>query len=329
MYEPKEWKDHIIDGEQTYSLQEVPGQPGKYKMIPDPIDVVQEGTPVSASNMNRIENGIAQAHDGLSGVETKVTELEKSKVKRYGVVFSGSTAKGTRVEDAVGMVANVAVDDEIVINDFDKVSFYNRRICCGYHQPDGRFHVVAYRDEPGFAWDGSRGEVCYEETPFYWTGDLMNYVSVSAVPLEGYKLSPRFKNGVDKEYSPVFWASIVNGKPTSRAGVFPTYGSVNDHMANARQYHEKAHTETMAARMSDYILQLVEFATKDLQTIMMGAANMPYSETTPAENIYRALVAESATNRIVIRKESAASFVAGQTISIGTVGYQDTIAKIE
>ena len=30
------------------------------------------------------------------------------------------------------MVANVAVDDEIVVNDFDNVPFFNRRICCGH-----------------------------------------------------------------------------------------------------------------------------------------------------------------------------------------------------
>lgn len=301
MYEPKEWKDHIVD--------EATGE------------VIQEGTPISASNMNRIENGIAEAHEELSIVGAQVTELEKAKVKRYGVVFNGSTSKGTRVEDAVGMVANVAVDDEIVVNDFDSVSFFNRRICCGYHDENGKFHVNAYRGEPGFAWDGSNGEVYYEETPFYWTGDLINYVSVSAVPLEGYKLSPRFKNGVDKEYSPVFWASMVEGKPTSRAGVFPTYASLNTHMANAQLYHEKAHTETMAARISDYILQLVEFATKDLQSVMKGAANMAYSAS------YVATKDETNTNRIIIANAHAQNFVKGQTISIGTSVDNSSIAS--
>lgn len=313
MFERKEWKDHIIDGEQTYSLQEVPGMPGKYIMVPDTMNVIQEGTPISASNMNRIETGINEAHQTLDTIENQVEELTKDKVKRYGVVFTGSVSKGTRVEDAVGMVANVAVDDEIVINDFDNIPFFNRRICCGVHDASGNFKVNAYRGEPGFSWDGDKGEVYYEETPFYWKGDLRNYVSVSATPIEGYELSPRFKNGVDKEYSPVFWASIVDLKPTSRSGTFPARNSVDGHMTDARKYHAKAHLETIAARMSDYILQLVEFATKDLQTVMMGASSMAYANSDNA-----ALIAENAVNRIVIADVAADRFVVGQTVAIGT-----------
>ena len=177
------------------------------------------------------------------------------------------------------MIAQVAVDDEIVVNDFDKVSFFNRPICCGYHDEDGKFHVNAYRGEPGFAWDGSNGEIFYECTPFYYKGDLHNYISVSASPLEGYRLAPMFKNGVDKVYCPVFPIAMVYDKATSRAGVFPTSGSMNTHMANARTYHEKAHTETMAVRISEYMLMLVEFADKDLQKIMEGATAMAYSDS--------------------------------------------------
>ena len=269
---------------------------------------------------------MAAYEGGAIAVQVETNKNEISVIKnylnssRYGVVFSGSNPQGTRVEDAVGMTANVAVDDQIVVNDFDSIPFFNRRICCGTHDANGNFIVNAYRDEPGFAWDGTNGEVYYEETPFYWAGDMNNYVSVSAVPLGGYTLSPRFRNGTDKEYSPVFWASTVAGKPTSRAGVFADYGSVNSHMASAKLYHARAHTETMAARMSDYILQLVEFATKDVQTIMMGAANMAYGS-------YTAVIAETGVNRIIVSNANAANFVIGQTMSIGANADSDTVAK--
>ncbi len=259
--------------------------------------------------------------EDVGALDGRVSVLETHKVKRYGVAFSGSVSKGTRVEDAVGMIAQVAVDDEIVINDFDEVPFFNRPICCGYHDEGGKFHVNAYRGEPGFAWDGSNGEVYYEETPFYWTGDLHTYVSVSATPLEGYRLSPRFKNGIDKEYSPVFWTAIVDLKPTSRSGTFPFYGSMNEHMTEARKYNSKAHTETMAARMSDYILQLVEFATKDVQTVMMGAASMPYSDNDAA------VIGETEVNRIILENDKAERFVTGQTVSIGASYSSESIAK--
>lgn len=255
----------------------------------------------------------------INSLDNRVNILEGG-VKRYGVVFNGSSTKGTRVENAVGMIAQVAVDDEIVINDFDKVSFFNRPICCGYHDEEGRFHVNAYRGEPGFAWDGSNGEIFYECTPFYYKGDLHNYISVSASPLEGYRLAPMFKNGVDKVYCPVFPIAMVDDKATSRAGVFPTSGSMNTHMANARTYHEKAHTETMAVRISEYMLMLVEFATKDLQTVMQGATAMAYSDDD------KAVIGETLVNRIILPKERAERFVIGQTIGIGPNYYTDSVA---
>lgn len=257
----------------------------------------------------------------INNLDARVTILERDKVKRYGVKFSGSNPNGTRVEDAVGMVANVAVDDEVVINDFDKVSFFDRPICCGYHDEEGKFHVNAYRGEPGFAWDGSNGEVFYECTPFYYKGDLHTYISVSATPLEGYKLAPMFKNGVDKVYCPVFWTAMVDGKPTSRAGVFPEYGSMNNHMANARLYNARAHTETMAVRISEYMLQLVEFATKDLQSVMKGASFMAYS------NDDAATTSETSVNRIILPKSREGRFVVGQTVSIGTSYSNSSVAK--
>ena len=145
------------------------------------------------------ETNVLSAEQGKT-LNNKIKELVRVlRIERYGVVFSGSNPQGTRVEDAVGMIANVAVDDQIVVNDFDSIPFFNRRICCGTHDVNGNFIVNAYRDEPGFAWDGTNGELYYEETPFYWTGDMNKYVAVSAVPLDGYTLSPRFRNGTDKE----------------------------------------------------------------------------------------------------------------------------------
>lgn len=290
-------------------------------------EVLVEGTPVNEENLNRIEEGIDEALDLGYDLKDRVEHLESTRVKRYGVRFYGSNPVGERVEDAVGMVANVAVDDEIVVNDFDNVPFFNRRICCGHFDEEGNFHVHAYRGEPGFAWDGSAGEVMYEETPFYWKGDLHTYVSVCGSPLEGYQLAPRFRDGHTKEYSPVFWSATVDGKMTSRSGLFAEYDSLNGHMATAQNTHSRAHTETMASLFTDWLLLLVEFATKDPQTIMMGAVSMAYSSESPANNPYAARVAENNTNRIILDADRADRFVIGQTISIGTSYLNDNVAK--
>jgi hypothetical protein len=239
-------------------------------------------------------------------------KVNETKIRTYGVIFSGSNPIGIRTGDAVGMVAEVAVGDQSVQNDFDSVSFFNRPICCGYHDATGKFHVTAYRGEPGFAWDGSAGEVFYECTPFYWNGSF-DAPSVTGTPREGYELAPMFKTGVDKEYLPVYPMAMVDGVATSRSGVMPTYESLNGHMTNARTYHASAHTETMAAHMSEYVLQLVEFATRDLQTVMMGAVSLPYNSAS-----HLTTVAESGVNRVIVSNATAANYVVGQTIVIGT-----------
>ena len=67
------------------------------------------------------------------------------RIKKYTVQFTGDSLTGTRLDNAVGMVANVAVDDELVRNDFDNVPFYNRPMCNVYFDAEGYPHVMAYR----------------------------------------------------------------------------------------------------------------------------------------------------------------------------------------
>lgn len=246
--------------------------------------------------------------------------LKESGIKKYTVIFSGSNPAGVRVDDAVGMVANVAVDDEIVQNDFDSVSFFNRPICCGYHDANGKFHVNAYRGEPGFAFDGSNGEVFYECTPCGWNGSF-DAPSVTGTPCEGYALFPNFKNWYEKEYYPVFWLSMVANKATSRSGTVPEYSSLNGHMDKARTYNTNAHTETMQAHMYEYVLQLIEFATRDLQLVMMGASTLSYNSATDITT-----VAETDTNRAIVTNATADKYVVGQSIVIGTTQNGSNIA---
>ena len=61
-FELFKWLDHVIDGTQTYSLQEVPGSPGHYKLVADPVTVIQQGTPLSQSKLGAMNDGIAFSH---------------------------------------------------------------------------------------------------------------------------------------------------------------------------------------------------------------------------------------------------------------------------
>lgn len=58
-WDPVVWLDRIINGEQTYTLQEVPGNSGHYRLVPDPVEVVQNGTPLAQGNLNMMSDGIS------------------------------------------------------------------------------------------------------------------------------------------------------------------------------------------------------------------------------------------------------------------------------
>lgn len=63
--------DRIINGEQTYTLQEVPENSGHYKLVPDNVEVIQKGTPLSQSRLNRMTDGISFSHNVIGAVATE------------------------------------------------------------------------------------------------------------------------------------------------------------------------------------------------------------------------------------------------------------------
>ena len=88
MYTPTIWKDEVV--EHPYRYKETQNTDGSIEHTPYPGEVMQEGTPQSASNFNHMENGILEALvmgsetarmirtmlntiDGLSGEKVQVT----------------------------------------------------------------------------------------------------------------------------------------------------------------------------------------------------------------------------------------------------------------
>lgn len=57
-YTPTNWEDRVVDNPRTYDVQNNPD--GTITLIPKPGVVHQSGTPVNASNMNNIEEGISE-----------------------------------------------------------------------------------------------------------------------------------------------------------------------------------------------------------------------------------------------------------------------------
>ncbi len=246
-----------------------------------------------------------------------IPAVKESPVKKYSVRFSGSAPAGSREDDAVGMRAEVAVDDDTVVNDFDSVSFFNRPICnCVWDASARRWRVKAYLGEPDFDWYGANGEVMYEATPFYYKADFdgagaPTYVSVTATPIEGYSLAPVFKNGYDKMYFPCFNIALVDGLPVSRAGLVPHTASLNDFMILSASFDAKAGLETVESYFSDALLLWVEFATKSWKNMMAGVGSLPYTASTKIQEI----ISETSI------RVNAKGFVVGQEIAVGTAEY--------
>ena len=72
----------------------------------------------------------------------------------------------------------------------------------------------------------------------------------------------------------------------------------------------------------DGLLMMIEFGTKDTQTVIMGASNLPY------DNNHVALAAETGVNRILLTKAQAAGYVVGQTVSLDSNNYySEGVAK--
>lgn len=259
------------------------------------------------------ESALAAAETARNAAAS-ITDHE---LKKYSVRFSGSASAGTREDDAVGMLAKVAIGEEVVQNDFDNVPFFDRPICCCTWDAAARkWRVNAYKGEPGFAWDGSNGEVMYECTPFYYKAifegvSSPTYVSVTATPCEGYELAPLFKNGEDKVYCPCFNMALVDDVAVSRAGLTPYYGSLNAAMEKARKFDAKAHTETIEALFSDALLLWVEFATKNWRSVMYGCGTLVYNATTRVSSVVSKTVF----------KTTYSGLVAGQRIALGSGEY--------
>lgn len=53
------WKDRVVERPRTYNVKN--NEDGTITLIPSPGVITEEGTPISSSNMNKIEEGIVSA----------------------------------------------------------------------------------------------------------------------------------------------------------------------------------------------------------------------------------------------------------------------------
>lgn len=264
-----------------------------------------------------------RANTAANNAEQAIADIASATVTKYGVRFGGSANNGatvTRLHNAYGLVAGVGTDTQTAVNNFDNIYPWSaRRRCCGYFDEAGNFVVNAYAGEPGYTTDGSNGEVWVEHSLFYYKhtydGDAEEII-ISAFPVGGFLPAPIFVKAdgtlLQKAYTAAYPMAKVDGKATSRAGVFSDIYSLNSAMTAARTLGEDYTTTTTAEWYTECLYMWVEFATRNLQSVMYGAASLPYTATDTATT------AETGVNRIIVTNAVANKFVVGQTIGVGT-----------
>lgn len=262
----------------------------------------------------------------LTKLDDRISALErKEHVKIYGVRWpkGASASKGERIYDSVGMTAEAGVGSQTVTNDFDKAyPFAGRRRCNGYRDADRTFHVTAYEGEPGYT-TNDPAKLVYVETPefYYFDGIDGDYevMAVSTYPVPGFEFMPRTYSAA---YLVAMEGETDSKKPTSRSGVFSDYNSLNGWATDIKKLGSQYTGMLAVDNYIDGLLMMIEFGTKDTQTVITGACSLPY------DNNHVALAAETGVNRILLTKAQAAGYVVGQTVSLDSNNYySENVAK--
>lgn len=238
----------------------------------------------------------------------------------YGIRKNWATTSSilTRIGKAIGMSFNTTIGTTVGANDFENALPWSEIKRCNLAD-DGT--VNAFEGEPGFVLDGSNGQVMVSIPKFYY-----KFVNVSIDvkeswisphPYYGYRVHPAFiVNGVEKSH--IFVAAYMgaeeSAKMVSKTNVLPQYDKTRAQFrALARARGAGWGICDLTSYSALQLLLMVMTANMNAQTAVgKGISEMPYTTT------HLAVIAETATNRIVISNANAANYLVGYQIGIGT-----------
>lgn len=207
--------------------------------------------------------------------------------KKYGVrqYKNSSNPDLERVGDAVGLVANAGVGSSVVKNDFDYIYPWNARKRCNLSSEG---NVLAYQGEPGFALDGSNGNVMVETPIFY-----QRYIEteeyrewwIADYPAPGFRLSQRFITKSGKVLGKIYTGAYEAGYDSALTSISGVAPETNQGRQTAR---ERAKNTGSGWGLTDiayrcdilFYLFVIEFATLNSQAIMAGITTMSEKQNT-------------------------------------------------
>lgn len=193
-----------------------------------------------------------------------INKVVRKDGKIYGIKrqISTSSSAWTRIEDAVGLVANATKDGSAVQNDFDNIYPWSDIISYNYDIKEKK--NIAYYGEPTFKFDGSNGEVLTKIPEFWYKReqkDGYEYIYIADYAADGFIKSEQFSIG---RYMMSGTSSRVYSK--SNVAIFTNYT-----ITNARNYARALGAEFGINDWHYFLLQLlylVEYANYNSQNIL-------------------------------------------------------------
>ena len=251
-------------------------------------------------------------------LEADVVTLKSKAVKQYGIrrTLNASSTLLERLNDGVGLVANVPTEDGTAQNDFDSVYPFNQIKEC-IIDATGRIH---YKGDPTYA--AAIGDWMVE-VPLYYVKDVRTEATqdeyFSAFKLDGYRIPKDFIREDGTVCQKIYYGRFKTGKDgtadVSRPGLVPSnYRDLASFRTGARA-KGAGWQEIGINYVKDFLHKLykIEFANLNSQTVFgPGITSVRYT------SIDTAVLAETAVNRFVTTTAIAANFNVGNVVNIGT-----------
>ena len=264
----------------------------------------------------------------VAGFNNRVIALESKAVKQYGIrrTLNASSTLLERLNDGIGLVANVPTDDGTAQNDFDSVYPFNQIKEC-IIDATGRIH---YKGDPTYA--AAIGDWMVE-VPLYYVKDVRTATTqdehFSAFKLDGYRIPKDFIREDGTVCQKVYYGRFKTGKygtaDVSRPGLVPSnYRDLASFRTGARA-KGAGWQEVGINYVKDFLHKLtkVEFANLNSQTVFgPGITSVRYTATDTA------VIAGTAVNRFVTTIAIASNFNVGNVINIGTTLGGNNVASM-
>jgi len=246
---------------------------------------------------------------GVRWVETATSPTLERVTRINGVTKYGADT---------GLTAAVSTDDAVVYNSFDYIPIFSRN----------KVTITATEGENSVTNDFVKVKKYFiKEEIVDEDGTDYHYIWMCDEPVDSdYRLPLPFvkEDGSPREFAYIgcYEASLDGSKLRSISGVFPKVNYSRENFRTAARALDGLSTASkyQITDLAEYVdlVQIpfmIEFATKDSQSIFTGATSMAYS-TSHLATADGASVEGAST--ILVANTTATSFVLGQTIGIGT-----------